>query len=54
MTVRAPTVNINRHTLPLGLLPFFPGDAIKLLMAPAVLPSGRRIPAAGRGDPPHA
>jgi len=45
MTVRAPTVNIIRH---------LPGDAIKLLMAPAVLPSGWRMPAAGRGDPPHA
>jgi biotin transport system substrate-specific component len=32
-----------RQTLPLGLLPFIPGDTIKLLLAAAVLPSGWKL-----------
>jgi biotin transport system substrate-specific component len=31
------------RALPLGLLPFIPGDAIKLIIAAAVLPSGWRL-----------
>jgi biotin transport system substrate-specific component len=31
------------QTVPLGLLPFIPGDALKILLAAAVLPSGSRI-----------
>lgn len=38
-----------RQALPLGLLPFIPGDAAKLLIAAAVLPSGwRYLSAMGR------
>ncbi len=35
-------VGIER-AIPLGLLPFMPGDTLKLLLAAAVLPSGRRF-----------
>jgi len=42
-----------RNTLQLGLLPFIPGDALKLLLAAAVLPSGWRfVPGRGRTQPP--
>jgi biotin transport system substrate-specific component len=42
------------HTLQLGLLPFIPGDAIKLLLAAAVLPSGWRLLSAAGHIPPRA
>jgi biotin transporter BioY len=40
------------RALPLGLLPFIPGDTFKLLLAAAVLPSGWRfLTAIGRVRP---
>jgi biotin transport system substrate-specific component len=32
-----------RHALPLGMLPFIPGDFVKLIVAAVVLPSGWRF-----------